>query len=233
MRDDLLLLEIARELATSHNQGRPYVPEAELAERMKVSRTHIREVLAAMDAYGMIEKRQKFGARLRPGGGADLRTIYDLRAMLESYAVAHAVERITDEDIQELELLNDMLEVGKLRKDYEFVRNHDLQFHHKLISIADVRVLSSMIRQVQLIKFSFTSFSPKDTDFPVDRNPWPHRRIIESLKTRSPESADIVRKHIEWSRDNNYAAGKAINWNKALFDSPSPAPAPKKTKKRA
>lgn len=198
MYDDSLLLGIAQQLSSPKNGA--YLPEAELAGRMNLSRMHIREVLSTMNAYGMIEKRQKFGVRLC-SDKYDVKSIYELRALLEGYAMPYVLEKITPEDIEELKLLDDLIEFGKSRKDYDMMKENDAKFHLKLIQIADIPLLSNMMRQINLIHFSFTGTlksSEKKT------NPWKHSILLEALQKKSPECIEIIRKHIEWSLNNNF-----------------------------
>lgn len=202
MYDDSLLLGIAQQLSSPKNGA--YLPEAELAGRMNLSRMHIREVLSTMNAYGMIEKRQKFGVRLC-SDKYDVKSIYELRALLEGYAMPYVLEKITPEDIEELKLLDDLIEFGKAREDYDMMKENDAKFHLKLIQIADIPLLSNMMRQINLIHFSFTGTlksSEKKT------NPWKHSMLLESLQKKSPECIEIIRKHIEWSLNNNFPSQK-------------------------
>ena len=66
--------------------------ETELAERLGMSRTPIREAALTLRAQGLVELRPRRGLRIAPVRAQDMRDIYDILTELESLAAARAAE---------------------------------------------------------------------------------------------------------------------------------------------
>src|SRR6187397_2530431 len=79
--------------------------EADLATRLQVSRTPIREALPRLAAEGLVELIPNRGARVVSWSTEDLEQIFEIRLRLEPYAVSLAVPRLTDDDLDELQEL--------------------------------------------------------------------------------------------------------------------------------
>lgn len=188
---------ITMALAAGGAAGSPYVSEEELAGRVEVSRTRLRESLQVMDAYGMIEKRQRLGVKLKKTDRGDLKETYDLRALLEAHAMASVLEHISMRDIRELEELSGQVARAERAGDQAGAQAGDLKFHYTLITIARLPLLERLLRQLRLLEYSFLI---DDLEWnPAEVNPWSHELLIEKLKTRSPECIEVVRRHIEWA----------------------------------
>ncbi len=122
--------------------------ERDMAERLGVSRNTFREAIKRLEAYGIIETRQKQGARIVNNSvdamisilsfrlGADEKTYRDVqhfRGILETGLVADIVARVSDEDVEELTDINERLGSTKAVVTLAEI---DLAFHKRLLSIA-------------------------------------------------------------------------------------------------
>src|SRR3954470_11084102 len=88
--------------------------EVELAERLGVSRTPVREALSRLAAEGLVEVVPNRGARVATWTVAELEGVFDLRSTLEPQLTAFAVPNATPADVAELdELATRMAEVGR------------------------------------------------------------------------------------------------------------------------
>ena len=76
--------------------------EDELAARLDVSRTPVREALRRLEAEGLVVHEAKRGAAVRAYSASELDDMYRLRAMLEGYAARRAAERMTPELAEQL-----------------------------------------------------------------------------------------------------------------------------------
>ena len=66
--------------------------ETELAARLGVSRTPVREAALQLQAQGLVDVRPRRGIRVLPVSAQDMRDIYDILTELESLAAARAAE---------------------------------------------------------------------------------------------------------------------------------------------
>jgi DNA-binding GntR family transcriptional regulator len=107
------------------------VREIDMANRLGVSRTPVREAISQLVSRGLLTKEGGRSARVHQPSLEDLIDIYELRTVTESYLAAKAAEAI------------DARTLGKLRKAEEKLRTttgdewfaHHLEFHN-LISEA-------------------------------------------------------------------------------------------------
>ena len=91
--------------------------EADLASRLDVSRTPIREALSRLAAEGLVELVPNRGARVAHWTDEELEQIFELRLRLEPYAVGLAVPRLTDSDLDDLDTLAKRIEGFEAQRD--------------------------------------------------------------------------------------------------------------------
>lgn len=94
--------------------------ERQLAERMNVSKTPIREVLVRLEKEGLVTVAPYRGAIVRGYTTADIREIYELRELLEGFCARRAAMQISDADEAELRgnvrRSRDLLDSGTLEE---------------------------------------------------------------------------------------------------------------------
>src|SRR5512139_3429849 len=77
--------------------------EEYLAGRMKVSRTPVREALHKLESEGLIKRRQKRGFIVSRDSQEEVEEIFEIRAILEGYALRTISERASDELLERLD----------------------------------------------------------------------------------------------------------------------------------
>ncbi len=87
---------------------KPHVPlqEAELAERLGVNRTPVRNALRRLAEFGIVETRPNHAVVARPIGPGELVHFHQAREVLEGMAVELACGRLTPEDFAHLDGLS-------------------------------------------------------------------------------------------------------------------------------
>jgi DNA-binding GntR family transcriptional regulator len=136
-------LILAGELAPGSRLG-----EVELAERLGVSRTPVREALTRLAAEGLVEIVANRGARVATWTVAELEGVFDLRASLEPQLTGFAVPNATAADIAALEELADrMVDVGTPgpRQDLDALVPLNRAFHDRLIALAGHPTLATAL----------------------------------------------------------------------------------------
>jgi DNA-binding GntR family transcriptional regulator len=122
--------------------------EVELAERLGVSRTPVREALGRLAAEGLVEIVPNRGARVTSWTVAELEGVFDLRTALEPRLTALAVPRATDAAIAALdELALAMLDVGTPGPDQDLdaIVPLNREFHGRLVALADQPAMASAL----------------------------------------------------------------------------------------
>jgi len=110
-----------------------FLSEQELADRIGVSRTPIREALLMLAAEDLVELVPKRGARVAPLTGREVRELMELRGLVERYAAERlvAAERVPLEELRSL--LERQRALTGAEEAHEFIAV-DHRFHASLVS---------------------------------------------------------------------------------------------------
>src|SRR3954464_1779660 len=114
--------------------------EVELAERLGVSRTPVREALTRLAAEGLVEIAPNRGARVASWTVTELEAVFELRAALEPRLTALAVPRAGSADAEALDALAaEMVRIGSPGPDQDLDGLVPLnrEFHGRLVALAD------------------------------------------------------------------------------------------------
>lgn len=171
--------------------------EVQLAEKMGVSRTPIREAIRKLELEGLVNMIPRKGAHVADLSVKDIIDVLEVRASLDGLATSLAASRITENELKELRQVQDQfisyMERGNLqgtvRKDVEF---HDIIYrssrNDKLIQF--VSNLSEQVHRFRIIYLKDYS-SPRN----VAKE---HAEIIEAITSKDPEVAQkMAAKHIK------------------------------------
>lgn len=111
--------------------------DAEIAERLDVSRATVREALRQLAYEGLIvtqPHRGYFVAEFKP---ADILELLDLRAYLEGRVAQYAVHRLNDDDFAELEAITETFAHRDYARDVAEIRQLDVDFHQVIARRCD------------------------------------------------------------------------------------------------
>ena len=119
-----------------------HLREADIATQMGISRAPIREAFRQLEREGLATNSPYKGTFVATFTANDIRELCALRSLLEGYAAAQAVQRITPDDVERLTaIMDEMLAVA--RRDVElwvFVEK-DLAFHEEICRLSGNRRL--------------------------------------------------------------------------------------------
>lgn len=171
--------------------------ETDLAERLGVSRTPIREAIRQLEADGIVTHVPRQGATLRTLDYAEVMELYEMRAVLEGTAARLAARAASDIEIEELVALNrELAEAGDSAQAVVLNR----QFHTAILDAAKNRFLArSMISlQKALMILGPTTLTQADR---AERAIDEHLGILDAIKARDGALAEAaMRAHIEMAQ---------------------------------
>ncbi len=181
--------------------------EGQLAERLGVSRTPIRQALTMLEAEGLVEITPNKGAVVCSFSVEDVWNIYDLRAILEGHAARRAAGRVDGDELARLrELAGEMEELARANAaDHETEIRRlvalNNEFHGIIIEASRNRRLLRLVRrtvEVPLVFKAFFWYGPRERAI---SNHY-HRQILGALETGDGERAEIImREHVYEGRD--------------------------------
>jgi len=116
--------------------------EQELADRLGISRTPVREALIRLQKEGLVEVIPRHGMKVLPVSPADMRDIYEVLTALES-AAAEIVARRSPSEEELAPLAQASRDMAKALKndDLEAWAAADERFHRGLIELSGNRLL--------------------------------------------------------------------------------------------
>lgn len=170
--------------------------EIQLAEEMGVSRTPVREAIRKLELEGFVVMVPRKGAYVADISVKDIADVFEVRAALEGLAAGLAAERITTEELEELDrALTKTYEVSK--HDLNAIVETDTNFHALIYRASRnerlVQIISNLADQIQ--RFRATSLAqPGRTKLAIEE----HAKIVDAISDRNVELAQtLAREHIE------------------------------------
>ncbi|TET46410.1 MAG: GntR family transcriptional regulator [Dehalococcoidia bacterium] len=177
--------------------------EEHLAETLGVSRTPVREALYKLEAEGLIRPLKTRGFIVSGDSKEEVKELFELRAILEGYALRIISEKITREGLQHLGTFIDKaqaaLEANRMGDVFKWnTRFHD--YLHELVSdsIRLYRLIVDMRKQV-LRHRKVTLQSIEGAQRTLDG----HQKILLALRLKDPELCEkTMREHIKLAKED-------------------------------
>ena len=187
--------------------------EIGLCESLKVSRTPVREAFRLLQQDGLVERIPQGGVQVTDLSLDDLREVSALRTVLEVYAAELACEKISDEEIEQLEGLMSktaaMIDAEREGEEIDVAEFSGLNtaFHDIVCDAAQSSYLSKILEIVRLPILRFRPFSLEDKNHRT-RGWEEHKLMIALLRKRDKEGLKkLVAKHVG---DVGEAVAKAL-----------------------
>ncbi len=113
-----------------------HLNEADLADRLQVSRGPVREALVQLKQEGIVTMRWHRGSYIMQLSATDVRELSSLRTVLEVFAIREAASAATTSDLDLLSgVLTSMSKAVDEQSDFDMIQL-DAQFHDKLYRAA-------------------------------------------------------------------------------------------------
>lgn len=120
--------------------------QEELAETFGTSRIPVREALRALEYEGLVTSEPHRGFTVTALDADDVEEVYDLRILLESEAVRLALPLLTDDDLEDLEVLFGTMQSAATPNDQLAARE---QFYIRLYSVTGRPRLVGLIMRLR------------------------------------------------------------------------------------
>ncbi|MEO1035831.1 MAG: GntR family transcriptional regulator [Pseudomonadota bacterium] len=190
--------------------------EPDLARRFGTSRGPLRDALRRLESRRLVLTTPNAGARVVSLSAEQLIALYELREALEGQTARLAAERISEQELGELERLLDTHEQEiERRHGREYFRQQgDLDFHFRIARASANALLydTLCVDHYQLMRLYRTKFSNRVGR--PHRALTEHRRILDALRDRDGELAEfLMRRHIRTAR-SAIAETSAVSSNK-------------------
>jgi len=176
--------------------------ESELADRLGMSRTPVREATLMLAQQGLLEVRPRKGVRIATLSLTDMEEIYAVLTELESLAAEEAAEKgYAEEDLAALKQSIEAMEEALDREDREAWALADDAFHAELVRLGGnsrvQSIVSMMANQVRRARAMTLYIRP----LPVKSNE-DHRAVYDAIqKGEAARAREGHRSHRQHARE--------------------------------
>ena len=192
---DLVEQLLIRAIASGEIAPGEPLRQLELADRLGISATPVREALRRLEAQGLVVRQPHRGVRVAEVEPGEMAELYIIRAALEGLAVEHAVPNLTAKDVRALEQIHERLEAGRAKGALKSLRRLNFDFHTTLYRHSELPRLTRIID-------SLWPLFPWDSMWAVPgraaSSAVEHREILDALRAGDAAAAGrAMRRHIE------------------------------------
>jgi DNA-binding GntR family transcriptional regulator len=175
--------------------------EADLAAKYGMSKTPVREALLSLAREGLIEMSSFRGGRVRDFTADDAREIYELRELLEPFALRRAAPRLTDGDRRSLRDLLDKAQAAAEGGDRRELSRLNCAFHSSLVARCRnekvIEILAHLQNQVRVM--SLRLWNVRATHL---REAEQHEAIWTAVEAgQADRAAELLGEHISEFRE--------------------------------
>ena len=169
--------------------------ERQMAERLGISRTPIREALARLAQDGLVEIQPRKGVFVQRKSMGDILEMIVTWAALESMAARLAAERASDRalrDLRRFAMKHSIEATGARLEEYS---EANIEFHQTILELSGCALLKTtadgLFQHMHAVRRRAMSEDDRATRSVVD-----HMQIIEALEARDGDlSSRLVREH--------------------------------------
>jgi DNA-binding GntR family transcriptional regulator len=177
--------------------------EEYLAEQLGVSRTPVREALHKLETEGLIKPLETRGFVVSRDSRDDIEELFELRSILEGYALRIICDRAPEETLLDLNRLIGKAEEALSKSRIDEVFKWNTQFHDTLHGLVVEkrrfhRLLVNMRKYVLMYRRD-TLGTPEGASQAVEG----HKKIVMALRLRDKELCErVMRDHIQAARES-------------------------------
>ncbi len=192
---------LKRDIITLKHMPGASLTEHELATLYGSSRVPVREACSRLQQEGLLSSQPYKGYSVNQISLKDIGDCFDLRLVLETYAMGLAVRRATADDLQRL---RDLARTEYTYDDWESYADfldRNFEFHIQLASLSRNERLVSTLRDLLggMQRFFFLGLDLGDFAGEMRSE---HEELIRILEQENPDNAIVcVRQQIQTSRD--------------------------------
>lgn len=184
--------------------------EVQLAEKMGVSRTPVREAIRMLELEGLVNMLPRKGAHVAELSEKDIMDVLEVRAVLDGLATGLASKRITDEEIKNLKHVQSQFAASVEKDNLQGIIKKDVEFHEIIYRASRneklIQILNNLREKVQRFRVIYLKdyVSPREL---IKE----HAEIIDAVASKNTKGAvAMAEKHIRNQEDLIIKSIKAI-----------------------
>jgi len=171
--------------------------EIQLANRLGVSRTPVREAIRKLELEGLVLMIPRRGAEVARITEKTLRDALEVRMTLEKLAVTLACQRITPKEIEQLKKVSNYGTTFLNKNDLMGMAKADEEFHDVIYNATNnqklIKILNNLSEQVYRYRVEY--LKQKNAPAQIIRE---HKELLNAIEARDEElAAEIAAVHID------------------------------------
>lgn len=164
----------------------------DLSERYAISATPLREALQRLAVEGLVTTTPQQGARVAALDATELRSLYEVRLILEPLAVSRSIARAGGDRLVQLEDAFRAMATAELDEDYWDLHN---TFHALMRADCDS---SWMLRFVEILRNNSERYRRFRAGARLDQSRAEHEQLFQASQRRDARrAAELTRTHLE------------------------------------
>ena len=176
--------------------------ETTIGAEFGVSRTPVREALRQLELEGLVNIVPNKGAYVTGISAKDAQDIYVIRSYLEGLAARWACERISEEEIENLEEIVYLSEFHAKKKHYEQLVELDNKFHESIYRASGSKILEHELTTFHHYLERIRKQSLRKEERAHQSND-EHTSILEAIRQRDGNLAEkLAHEHIIHTIEN-------------------------------
>lgn len=171
--------------------------ERELAKKLGVSRTPLREAINRLEVEGFLKTVPRKGIFVVKKSKKEIIEILLTRAALEGMGARLAAELVTEKDIRNMSNIFSFFDPQKMKGQYPKYAEANVQFHELVLKSSQcgklIEIANGLFDHMRWIRFHAVLFEGRLKQVHEE-----HLRIIDALEKHDPDLAERrTRDHIE------------------------------------
>ncbi len=180
-----------------HYEPGQVLNEIDLADEFGISRTPIRRVFQMLMSDKLLNIIPRFGAQVAPMDFRKMKSVFEVTREMDAFATKLAVDRISDENIAELEEILDRLNNYDIPTDYQKAIDDDEKFHEIIYSSCDNPWLEEILTRLHYQTERLWHYAENYFD-EVELFTDTLGKILDSIKSGNVDDAErYTREHID------------------------------------
>ena len=162
--------------------------EIPLANKLGVSRTPLREAIRMLEQEGLVVMIPRRGAQVAGISEKSLRDVLEVRKSLEKLAVELACERMTEEDMKEMNRAEEAFSAAVHEGDALRIAETDEQFHDVIYNSTGNTKLVQLLNNLreQMYRYRLEHIKDEKSRLSLLEE---HQRMMTALRSRDVELA--------------------------------------------
>lgn len=171
--------------------------EIQLADRLGVSRTPIREAIRKLELEGLVLMIPRKGAEVAKISEKSLRDVLEIRRALDALAIELCIERMTEDDVKALAEAQEEFRKSVEGNEAMVIAESDERFHDVIYNSTNnprlVQMLNNLREQMYRYRLEYIKDAEKRQVL-VSEHDW----ILKAIRERNvTEAKTAIRQHVD------------------------------------